>query len=112
MFGRPKTTKKLEAHFYVDSSGEKCDRDELLEENRDGWYVVQFYIGGGFNPLVVAVGTCSARGFHQPDVSGAAGTLREWLEKSSRFDELEESEEGGYELPEELFWEVLTEDTE
>jgi len=99
-----KSTRTMEAHFYLDYMGHECSRDELVAENREGWAIVMFYLGGGYCPLAVAVGTASMH--VHTDVSSAAGVLREWLE-SERPGELEQDNYGGLVLPEELIVQVV-----
>jgi len=79
------STKNGDAHFYLDSSGNEISRQEFLEENVS-WYGTMFYLGGGIEPLRVAVLTDDARGFHQPDYDSALEIVREWARNTGRED--------------------------
>jgi hypothetical protein len=81
-------TRTLNAMVHLDYMGSECTRDELLDEIRQGFVVVMAYVGGGYVPLTVAIGTVDSN-YHNPNVSDAYSALWEYL-ADERPDELNE----------------------
>ena len=70
-------TKKCQADFYLDDSGNEISRDEFLMENRE-WRGHMLYVGGDLCPLRMAVLTCNARGSYGPDWGAAVAIAEDW----------------------------------
>lgn len=93
-------TKTMTADLYLDYMGYKTTRKDLLQEAREGWVIVMAYVGGGYVPLRVAVGTVSTNP-QNPDYCSACSAMQEYF-ANHRPDELDDDGD----LPEELILQV------